>query len=391
MRENFRLVLAWVSGSATLVAPMHSVLLVSKPVAPPWNDSGKNLVRDLAGALTRYTPTVLTRPGADPGLPHVRLETPYAHDSSGFSPALVDNARVALRLLAGPRADLWHFFFAPNPRSSQVGRLAARVRRVPSVHTVASAPRRDVDLRRVLFADVSVVLSRHTEARFLAEGVAPERLARIAPAIAPLAPHGEEQRRATRIAHGWPADAPVILYPGDLEVGEGAERVVDAVAALPRRDVWLVLACRAKTPAARDAELRVRERVRAAGLETRTRWAGETRAIHAIVAAADVVALPSTDLYAKMDHPLVLLEAMSLARPVVVARGTPAEELADDEAAIAVEPGAEALSEVFARLLDDASLRAAVGRAAERAVAARHAPGPMAASYEAVYDALLAR
>jgi glycosyltransferase involved in cell wall biosynthesis len=370
---------------------MRSVLLVSKPVAPPWNDSGKNLVRDLAGALTRHTPTVLTRPGADPGLPHARLETPYALDSSGFSPALVDNARVALRLLAGSRHDLWHFFFAPNPRSSQVGRMAARVRRVPTVHTVASAPRRDVDLRRVLFADVSVVLSRHTEARFLAEGIAPERLARIAPAIAPLAPHTEAQRRATRHAHGWPADAPVVIYPGDLEVGGGAERVVDAVAALPRRDVWLVLACRAKTPAARDAELHVRERVRAAGLETRTRWAGETRAIHALLAAADLVALPSTDLYAKMDHPLVLLEAMSLARPVVVARETPAEELADDDAAIAVEPEAEPLVAAFARLLDDAALRVSLGQRAARAVAARHAPGPMAAAYEALYDALLAR
>jgi len=183
----------------------------------------------------------------------------------------------------------------------------------------------------------------------------------------------------------------VVLYPGDLEVGEGAARIVEAVAAMSRRDVWLVLACRAKTPAARDAELRVRERVRAAGLETRTRWAGETRAIHALLAAADVVALPSTDLYAKMDHPLVLLEAMSLARPVVVARGTPAEELADDDAAIAVDATGEGLAAVLDRLLDDAALRASLGQRARAAVYARHAPGPMAAAYESLYDALLTR
>ena len=34
---------------------MPSVLYVSKPVAPPWNDSSKNLVRDLALALAPDT------------------------------------------------------------------------------------------------------------------------------------------------------------------------------------------------------------------------------------------------------------------------------------------------------------------------------------------------
>ncbi len=118
---------------------------------------------------------------------------------------------------------------------------------------------------------------------------------------------------------------------------------------------------------------------------------GETRAIHALLAAADVVALPSTDLYAKMDHPLVLLEAMSLARPVVVARDTPAAELADDEAAVAVDASPDALAAALDRLLDDAAQCAALGVRARAAVEARHAPAPMAAAYESLYDALLAR
>jgi len=367
---------------------MREVLLVSKPVAPPWNDSGKNLVRDLAAALSpdRYRPTLLTRPGADPGVPHARLETPYTASSGGFAPALVDNARVALRLFGGRRVDLWHFFFAPNPRSSSVGRIASRARRVPTVHTIASAPLRGTPLREVLFADVSVVLSRHSEQRFLAEGIARDRLARIAPAITPLDVATQAMRAATRTEHGWPLDAPVVLYPGDLELGDGAERTIDAVAALARRDVWLVLACRAKTPGAREAELRLRERVRAAGLEAHTRWVGETRAIHALLAAADLVVLPSTELYAKMDHPLVLLEAMSLERAVVVTRDTPAEELADDDAAIAVEPDVEALSVALGTLLADDALRASFGHRARAAILERHTPRPMAAAYQSLYD-----
>ena len=39
------------------------VLFVSKPVAPPWNDSSKNLVRDLAGALRSVHGVTLSRRG----------------------------------------------------------------------------------------------------------------------------------------------------------------------------------------------------------------------------------------------------------------------------------------------------------------------------------------
>ncbi|MDH4281277.1 MAG: hypothetical protein OEV36_01370 [Myxococcales bacterium] len=38
---------------------MAQVLYVSKPVAPPWNDSSKNLVRDVAGHLRRHRPIVM--------------------------------------------------------------------------------------------------------------------------------------------------------------------------------------------------------------------------------------------------------------------------------------------------------------------------------------------
>ena len=42
---------------------MRQVLFISKPVAPPWNDSSKNLVRDIAGHLRHYSPVLMGRPG----------------------------------------------------------------------------------------------------------------------------------------------------------------------------------------------------------------------------------------------------------------------------------------------------------------------------------------
>lgn len=369
---------------------MGQILLVSKPVAPPWNDGSKNLVRNLALGMQRHEPRVLGRRGAAVDLPRGRVEPVYPASAGGFAPALADNARVLGRLLVGGRADLWHFFFAPNPRTSAVGRAAARLRRMRTVQTVCSAPRAHTDVRSLLFADVTVVLSRHTERMLRDAGVPAEVLRRIPPAIEPLAPPGEEVRVGVRRGFGLPVDAPLVVYPGDLEFGGGAEVSIDALAGLGRRDAHLAMACRAKTAAAREQERRLRVLAERRGLGTRITWIGETPRIHDLLGAADVVVLPSASLYAKMDHPLVLLEAMSMERAVIVARGTAAEELAEEGGATAVAPRADAVASAVGALLDDADARLALGKRAREHVIRHHDRGGMARAYETVYDALLA-
>jgi glycosyltransferase involved in cell wall biosynthesis len=363
------------------------VLLVSKPVEPPWNDSSKNLVRDLVLGLDRYDAVALGRKGGPTELGRARIEAVYPAGGN-FSLGLAEQGRVALRLLTGARADLWHFFFAPNPKSSAVARLTSGFRRVRTVQTVCSVPRDDVALDRVLFADRIVVLSGHTEARFRGAGIAPERVVRIPPAVPKIDLPSADERAATRRAFDLPAEAPVVVYPGDLEFGSGARLTLEAHATLPA-GARLVLACRAKTERARAIELELRARAEALGLADRVTFAGETRQIYELLAAADVVTIPSEVAYAKMDYPLVLLEAMMLERPVIVCSGTPAAELAAGGGALAVAPDVGALGAELARLLADAGARRALGERARAVALTEHDQGAMARSYERVYDSLL--
>ncbi|MFI5307045.1 MAG: glycosyltransferase family 4 protein [Polyangiales bacterium] len=369
---------------------MARILMVSKPVAPPWNDSSKNLVRDLASSLRRHQATIMTRRGEPGTLPSVDAEAVYGSAAGGFAPGLRDNLRVMLRLVAGPAHDVWHFFFAPNPRSSMASALAARARRARTVHTVCSAPRPEVDLRALLFADRTIVLSRHTEQRALRCGVERARLHRIAPAVAPLELPAQAQRRQARVELGLPLEAALVLYPGDLEFSDGAERTLRAYASLSRRhEVALVLACRAKTVAARKREQWLRELARELGVAASVTFVGETPRIHDLLATADVVALPAETLYAKMDLPLVLIEAMWLARPVVCAQETPAAELVESGAGVACAPSVEAVAAALGALLEDAEQRARLGQRARQAALERYHPAVVATAHEALYDELL--
>lgn len=364
---------------------MARILLVSKPLVPPWNDSSKNLARDVANGMERHSPVVLGD-GSGAFAPPRGTVDPIYRDRGRFAPGLEAQLRVLARLAFGERTDLWHFFFAPNPKSSAAGRACAALRRVPTLQTVCSRPRELSRAPSLLFADLTVVLSRRTLEDLANAGVPPTRLAHIPPAVPPLPLPSNDARREARLTLGLPLDAPLVVFPGDLELGDGAARIIET---FPRiaHDAVLVMACRPKTADAQSAEQKLRERARALGIAERVRWIGETPHIHALLGTADVVALPSADLFAKMDLPLVLLEAMWLARPVVVAAEGPAAELAEGGAAVAA--SAAELAEALNALLEDEQARLALGERARRAAEERYEPARMIGEYEAAYDRIL--
>jgi phosphatidylinositol alpha-1,6-mannosyltransferase len=148
------------------------------------------------------------------------------------------------------------------------------------------------------------------------------------------------------------------------------------------------VACRAKTPRAKKLDAELRALATRLGTSERVMFLGETSRILDVVGASDVVALPSDVAYAKMDYPLVLLEAMALGRPVLVGAGTPASELAEGGAARAVAPESEAVAEALSGLVADEAYREALGARARETALSEFDRTRMAAAYEALYDSL---
>lgn len=368
------------------------MLFVSKPIAPPWNDGSKNLVRDVAANLRRARPTVLTNEGAPSIGDGVNVECVY-RDAGRFAPAVTSNARVALRLLTGDPHDLWHFVFAPNPLSSNVAAVARRARRMTGwkglvVQTVASAPRRFEGVSRWLFGDVVVALSEHTRGRLLGAGVSSD-FVRVIPPCA-RAPRVLSAAEIAQVRARYElGDGPIVLYPGDYEVSRGAMTVARATSAVAKAspEATIVFACRKKTNAANEAQRQVEAEIERLGVTAKTRHLGEVRDMAELLAIATVVAFPVDDLYGKVDLPLVLLEAMALGIPVVVANGGPLEAL---DFAPMVEPSDhDALAEILVSLLGDEPQRRALGEEGKRVYHARYTPEAVAAAYDELYATLL--
>lgn len=363
------------------------VLIISKPVVPPWTDSGKNLVRDIVTHTPDVQFHVFVTKGAAPPAPGVVTEAIYG-DAGSYAPSLLENVKVLGRLARPDRIPLYHFFFAPNPKTSTAARWILRMKRRRSVHTIMSRPR-DVDrIARLMFADRVVALSDHTRTALERAGV--QGVVTIPPAVPEEPPLSEEARRAVRERYGL-GDDPIVLYAGDYEFSGAAGAVAEAAVRLvARHRVRVVFACRLKTAAARGLEAEIRERVRQSGVADHVTFLNEIDDMRALIATAAVQVQPAGSLYAKMDLPLVLIESLREGVPIVIAQDPPLGELLRDDVGLGVpaEDG-PALAAAVGTLLGDEGRRRAVGDAGRRVAALRYSPVAMGQAYGRLYQELL--
>jgi phosphatidylinositol alpha-1,6-mannosyltransferase len=355
-------------------------------------------VRDIATRLEKVDPVALSVPNA----PELRLLSPRPSGPSsvelvpvyssagGYAPALAQNLRAALWILLRARADVFHFVFAPNARTSSAGRFLSRRKRVPVLQTIASPPRSFSGVEQLLFGDIVVAQSRSTEQKVRAEYDAKGLVCPELRVIPPPVPAGLA-RTATEVASvrarlEIPPDAPLFVYPGDLEVSSGAEVVAELATRLAAEqpDAVVVFAYRRKTSAADEVAARLRTKLQG----TNVRFAGSLSDVLSLIAAASAVLFPVDDLWGKVDLPIVLLEAMALGVPVLALDAGPLSDLVGAELLPSLE--CEGWLRALARLTSDAAARQARIEAQKRTLE-RCDARVVAAAYEALYLELGAR
>ncbi len=377
------------------------VLIVSKPVVPPWDDSAKNIVLYQVNNSRRYTYRVMTTRdsrrnnafGDSPTFQANVVPAPIYDDGGKYAAGLAQNVRALVHGLLPQGARLYHYFFAPNKMSSTAGRVQKSIARVKSVQTVCSVPAEFENVSRLLFADRIVVLSENTKKRLEEAGVPAHKLRLVRPSIQKRPILGDDEKKKIRLAMRLPLDVPVVLFPGDLEFSSAAQTIADAVPKLVEKypDIKVVFACRSKTPGAESIRARFERGFEQAGLADNVVFFEHVPRMPDFVGACDLVVLPADSLYAKMDTPLVLLEAMAQRVPLVLADIPPLDELLAMKCGLGVPPkDPGALVGAVARLLDDEQLRVETGRRGLAAINENFDPKRMAEQIEDIYDEVLA-
>ncbi len=290
-------------------------------------------------------------------LPLKRSASPVAQ-AEGFA-ALV-------RLLRAETPDLVH---AHMPLSGFWGRIAARAAGVPRIaytchgflfNQPSPLPRRAASLAMEWTAgkvtDLFMTVSEEEAADARRLGIARAPIA-IGNGRDPALFRPDPIARARiRAALGVPEDRVVVVIVSRLVRHKGHPELLAAMAAVPEAELWVV-GDRLASDHGADLEPYLAD----SGLGDRLRRLGYREDTAAVLAAADIFALPSHF----EGLPMSVIEAMLTGLPVVATaiRG-PREQVVDGETGFLVPPRAVVpLAEALRRLVAEPALRAAMGAA----------------------------
>jgi glycosyltransferase involved in cell wall biosynthesis len=229
--------------------------------------------------------------------------------------------------------------------------------------------------------DAVVAISEGVRGMLLAGGIAPERI-HVIPSGVDIEQFAVSavSRDAMRARHGVEG-AFVVVMVAALEERKGHAVLFEAIAALPELEVRVLCAGAGSQAAA------LATRRDALGLHDRVTFLGQVQDIPSLLAAADVVVMPSLS----EGLGVAALEAMAAGRPLIVSRvgGLP-EVVGDETGGLVVEPGNPTdLATALRHMARNPDMACAFGRAGRARAEARFSMAAMAGATHALYRRLV--
>lgn len=294
-----------------------------------------------------------------------------------------------VRLLKRTRASILHAHcFDPTA----LGLVGARLAGIPFVYTrhhsdhnlrLGKVWHTRVDAFCGRRADQVIAVSAATKAIMTAvEHVSARRITVVHNGIEPLLPAAPEKVNCVRAELNLNG-APVILMVARLHEEKGHRYLFDALPIVQRRHPGVTVLLAGDGP----LRLHLMQELKTRELENAVRFLGRRDDIPALLDLATVVVLPSL----AESFGFVVLEAMSLGKPVVASRtgGIP-EIVSDGESGLLIpQKDSEKLAAAISRILDSPQLALQLGVAA-RARASAFTFEQMIRGYEHVYERCLA-
>jgi glycosyltransferase involved in cell wall biosynthesis len=183
-----------------------------------------------------------------------------------------------------------------------------------------------------------------------------------------------------------PADAQVVALFGRVDPFKGHEVLVDSVPAIVSRNpkAYFVLVGAAEP----SIQQSLWERATILGVEDRLRFTGVRQDVPRLMAAADVVTLPSISEACSM----AIIEAMAMGKPVVATRAGGNPELIEDGVTgLLVERSPEPLANALSGLLQEPDRTLAMGDAAYNRAVEHFSAQAMVRNMEELYHRILAK
>jgi len=372
---------------------MKKILLVTRPIAPPWDEGSKNFAYYLAKNLVGFEINLMTK-GILPELP----ENVVSNDIYTTSKVSDFNFSQKLRALlfqfkTKGQFDINHYFFTPTKLNSYLIKNFLKSKHTKTIQTIASLRDdlwSDCDIKKLMFADLIITYSDHAKNKLDSLGF--QNVRRVYPGIDlekyQLQEKNPELMREKNISQ----DDFVINFSGEYVRLGAIDLVVDSFIEISKKipTAKLTLAVRIKNEKDAQKKEEVMEKIKKNNLREKVSFFDNGKYdMPEVYNLCDISLFPVQNMRGKFDIPLAVIEAMACEKPIILTDLEILKELGNNNNSVIIEKdNLQQLTDAIFDLYQNKEKRILLGKNARKFCEENFDIKKIAEIYEDIYKTL---
>jgi glycosyltransferase involved in cell wall biosynthesis len=368
---------------------MKKILLITRPITPPWDEASKNFAYFLAKTTPGFEFHVLTPGHVDALEPHIKQEQIYTSAHLDWS------QRLRLFKLAPmiKNFDIAHFMLTPNKLNTWAFKTFLTSKTTKTIQTIATLREdlfTDSDFKKIIFADLVITYSDYAKKKL--QKIGSSNVVRIYPGIdTNLYSPANKNFAAMRMLEISQGDF-IVSYPGEYTRLGATDDLVEMLPTLFERlpKAKFIFACRVKNEKDAVKKDAVMKALKEKGISNKVIFTDTFSDMPKLYNISDVVLFPVRNMEGKFDVPLAVIEAFACAKPVIVSNLPILQEFTSPENSIVINP--ENKNELLEAIIDlhgDKEKCRSIGDSARRYAVENFDIKDVAEQYEKAYTRLL--
>lgn len=368
------------------------ILLVTRPIAPPWDEASKNFAYTLAkdlGAKKNFELHLMTR-GILPELPkNIVQENIYTSSQNDFTFSQKIRS-LFFQWKNRHNFDIAHYLFTPTKLNSFVIKNFIQNNQAKTIQTIATLREdmlSDYDLKKLIFADLIITYSDYAKTKLEKLGI--RNVNRVYPGIN-LENYLPNNTRKKFTAYN--TDDFVISFAGEYTRLGAMDDVIDSfiqiAAKIPQAKLSMVVRVKNEKDAQKKRE--IANKLKKNNLLEKVVFHDNGKFNMAdIYNLCDISLFPVQNMYGKFDVPLVVIEAMACEKPVIISDIPILKEFANEKNSITIERGnLQQLTDAIFDLYNNPEKRTVIGKAGRQFCEENFDIKKVSSVYEKIYAEL---
>ncbi|MFA6973551.1 MAG: glycosyltransferase family 4 protein [Parcubacteria group bacterium] len=371
---------------------MKRILLITRPIAPPWDEASKNFAFYLASNVKAVNFGMLTK-GAVAELPANVTQHPM-YTSSSLNLSLWQKLKLLKLISIRRQYDVLHFMLTPAKLNSFAFKNFIVDKKTKSVQTIPTLREDlfgDADLKKILFADLIITYSDHAKNKLNALGF--KNVKRVYPGIDLnyYSPAAKDAGALKKLGIA-PQDF-IVTYPGEYVRLGATDDIVAMILQyadiLKEKRIKIIFACRLKNNRDILKKEEIMKKIAQQGLVEQVLFINTYADMAQLYNLSDVIIFPVRNMRGKFDVPLAAIEPMACEKPVIISDLPILQEFANPENSVTIERGNVAqLKDAILELYDNPDKRSALGKGGRKFCAENFDIKKVAEIYQKIYEEL---